>query len=139
MHLAHHYRLNHQHDLALRAGLEHRLMRASGLSQRHFTADNRVQRAVAEAGYYRRVCLADLIVGRIEQHQPADVGVASHRVAGSDLDAAATPHDNHASVLREEAEIAIEIEMRSHFDDQVDAATAGGLHDGVGVSLGAVV
>ena len=70
---------------------------------------------------------------------PEDRRVAPHRLARVDLDASAVADDDDAAVFGEQAEIAIEVDVRGHLEDEVDAAAAGRAHDLVGVVRRAVI
>src|SRR5439155_2397533 len=66
-------------------------------------------------------------------------GVLAHRLPRIDLDAPAVADDHDASARGEQSEVFVEIDVRRHFEHDVDATAAGGLHDLVEVARRRVV
>ena len=106
------------------ARLEHGLVRARRLAQRHLTPYDRVQRAAAQAGADGRVDRREVRGAHVEQRHPGDRGVASHRLSRVDLHPSAIADDHHATVARQQPEILIEVDVGSHFQDDVDTLPA---------------
>ena len=102
---------------------------ARRLRERKLAADDRIQRAAREAADDRGVDLDEIAVGHVEQRHAENGRVAAHRVARVDFDAPAVADDDDAAEPGEHAEIAIEVDVREHFEDHVRPATVRRVHD----------
>ena len=96
--------------------------------------DERLQRAVLEAGHERGMRDGQLGRRDVEQQHAVDGRFTPHGAARVDLDAAAAADDHDASELREQREVVVEIQVRGHLEDDVHAGAGRGLADGVEVA-----
>ena len=105
-----------------------------GVGERELAADDRFQRAVGEARDHVGVDRRHVGIADVEQRHAENRGVFPHRLPRVDLDAGAVADDDDSAAVRDQPEILVQVDVRGHFQDDVDAASAGGAHDVVEVA-----
>src|SRR5690606_803625 len=118
---------------------EHGAVRFWRIGERQLASYRGAQRAALERRAEPGVNLAVLVRGRRPQRRPQNRQLLAHRLARVDLDAAAVADDDDASLRGEQREVAIEVAVREHLEDDVDAPPAGGVDDLRRVALLAMV
>src|SRR5436853_269934 len=73
--------------------------------------------------------LTELGVGGVHQSHAENGSGTAHGVARVDFDAAAAADDDDAAELRKKAQVLGEVHVGEHFEDEIDAAAAGQVHE----------
>src|SRR5260370_32748515 len=126
-------------DLAGRAGLQDFVVCASRFRERQLFADDRAERAVLQAGDEPSVDFRNFRGLKCPQRECENRRATRHNVAWRDGGIAAAADDDDAAVQSQHLEIAAEVYVCQHFEDDIYASTARCFHDLVLVSRRGVI
>src|SRR6266481_7798242 len=126
-------------DLAGRARLQDFLVCASRFRERQLFADDRAERAVLQAGDEPSVDFRDFRGLKCPQRECENRRATRHNVAWRYGGIAAAADDDDAAVQSQHLEIAAEVYVCQHFEDDIHASTARCFHDLVLVSRRGVI
>src|SRR5467141_4666935 len=121
-------------DLAGGAGLQDFLVGAGRFRERQLLADDRAERAVLQTGDEPSVDFRDFRGLKCPQRECENRRATRHNVAWRDGGIAAAADDDDAAVQSQHLEIAAEVYVCQHFEDDIYASTARCFHDLVLVS-----
>lgn len=124
-------------------GLEHALVGFRGPGEREFEGDAWAVDSGSEAGTDGGVEFREVGLGGVEEGHPEDVGVFAHDGAGVEVESSTVSDDDDGAAGRENLEVALEVEVCEHLEDEVGAPARGFGEDlsggggGGGISVGA--
>src|SRR5712664_3622847 len=121
-------------ELAGGAGLQDFLVGAGRFRERQLLADDSAERAVLQTGDEPSVDFRDFRGLKCPQRECENRRATRHNVAWRDGGIAAAADDDDAAVQSQHLEIAAEVYVCQHFEDDIYASTAGCFHDLVLVS-----
>src|SRR5882757_9994165 len=111
-----------QDDLSEGSRFHNFLVRARGVAERQFLANDGADRAAFKTCTEPCIDVRGVGVGNIPEREPAHGSAASHQIARHNRDFGAAADYDHPPVAREELEIVPQIDLCGHFQDDVDAA-----------------
>src|SRR6267143_855115 len=121
-------------DLAGGAGLQDFLVGAGRFRERQLLADDGAERTVFHAGDQPSVDFPDFRGLNRPQTECQNRCATRHNVAWRDGGIAAAADDDDAAVQSQHLEIATQVHICQHFEDDIHSSTAGRFHDLVLVS-----
>jgi hypothetical protein len=113
-------------DFAVGAAFENFLVRTSGFSERQLFPHNRTKSAVLEPSDETGVDFPVFFRCDAPQREGTHGGAAGHELARIDGDLAAIADDDDAATLGQELQVVRQIYVSEHFENEINAASAGG-------------
>src|SRR5260370_25201901 len=121
--------LGNEHDFSSSAGIENLFVGARRFGEGQFFSDYGTERAVFEAGHKASVDFSFFHGSDGPKREAPSGGATRHQVSRVNADFAAIADDDHTTIRGEKFQVRREIYVRAHFENDVHATAASGLHN----------